>query len=420
MNRRTPLSGAAVVGGGISWRPRRSLAQIACYTSMMPSTADVIVIGGGIVGASIAWHLAGSGCRNVVILERETQPGTGSTGKSMGGVRAQFSLPADIRMSLYSISVFRDFEKQTGHPSGYRPQGYLFAATEPGHLQYLRSNHARQVTEGVRDARLISREEIVAMVPELRSEDILGGSFCGSDGFVDPHSVLRGFLKHAAEQGAQLVREARVIGIDVDGSGVAGVRTAGEAFSSRTVVNAAGPWAQEVAALAGVRLPVEPLRRTLVPTEPFDRISHGAPMTVDMSTGFHFRPEGLGFLMAWNNPAETPGFRMNVDRGVVEKILELAADRVPVFAEAEVNPSRAWAGFYEVTPDHHPILGSVPGVPGLFLANGFSGHGVMHSPATGRILADLILKGATELIDARQFDLARFSEGRLVDETLVL
>lgn len=386
----------------------------------MPSTADAIIIGGGIVGASIAWHLTSSGCRNVVILERETQPGTGSTGKSMGGVRAQFSLAADIRMSLYSIPMFRDFERLIGHPSGYRPQGYLFAATEPRHLEYLRGNHGRQVAAGVRDVRIVSREEIVAMVPELRSEDILGGSFCGSDGFVDPHSVLAGFLKRAVEQGAQLVREARVTGIDVDGSGVAAVGTTKGVFASRTVVNAAGAWAREVAAFAGVEVPVEPLRRMLVPTEPFDRISHGAPMTVDMSTGFHFRPEGLGFLMAWNNPAETPGYKMKVDREFVEKVLGLAADRVPVFAEAEVNPSRAWAGLYEVTPDHHPILGSVPGVPGLYLANGFSGHGVMHSPATGKILSDLILKGTTELIDVRQFDLARFAEGRLVEETLVL
>ena len=172
--------------------------------------------------------------------------------------------------------------------------------------------------------------------------------------------------------------------------------------------------------MAGVRLPVEPLRRMLVPTEPFDRISHGVPMTVDMSTGFHFRPEGLGFLLAWNDPTETPGFKLNVNREFVEKILTLAADRVPVFAQAPVNPSRAWAGLYEVTPDHHPILGLAPGVPGLFLANGFSGHGVMHSPATGKILADLILNGRTELIDVRQFDLARFAEGRLIEKTLAL
>jgi sarcosine oxidase subunit beta len=386
----------------------------------MPASADVIIIGGGIVGVSIAWHLTNAGCRNVVILERETQPGTGSTAKSMGGVRAQFSLPADIRMSLYSIPLFSDFEKLTGHPSGYRAQGYLFVATSPRHLEYLQANCRCQIAEGVRDVRLISREEIVAMVPELRSDDILGGSFCSSDGFVDPHSVLTGFLNRATEQGAQLVRQARVTRIDVDGKGVAGVQTTKGAFASRAVVNAAGAWAAEVATFTGIQLPVEPLRRMLVPTEPFHRISHSVPMTVDMSTGFHFRPEGLGFLMAWNDPAETPGFKLNVDGRFIEKVLTLAADRVPVFAEVEVNPSRAWAGLYEMTPDHHPILGQVPGLPGLFLANGFSGHGVMHSPATGKILADLILTGTTDLIDVRHFDLARFAEGRLVEETLVL
>jgi sarcosine oxidase subunit beta len=386
----------------------------------MPATAEVIVIGGGIVGASIAWHLTSSGCRNVVILERETQTGTGSTGKSMGGVRAQFSLPADIRMSLYSIQVFRDFDQLTGGTSGYRAHGYLFAATTARHLEYLRTNHVRQMAEGVRDARLISREEITDMVPELRSDDVVGGSFCASDGFVDPHSVLTGFLKRATEKGARLVREASVTGIVVDRQGVSGVRTAMGDFAARIIVNAAGAWAGEVAAMAGAQVPVVPLRRMLVPTEPFDRISHGAPMTVDMSTGFHFRPEGLGFLLAWNDPTETPGFKLDVDRGFIEKVLTLAADRVPVFAEVQVNPSRAWAGLYEVTPDHHPILGPVPGLPGFFLANGFSGHGVMHSPATGRILADVILKGTTDLIDVREFELARFAEGRLIEDTLVL
>ncbi len=386
----------------------------------MPPTADAIIIGAGIVGTSIAWHLTSAGCRNVVILERESQPGTGSTGKSMGGVRAQFSLPADIRMSRRSIAFFRDFDAAIGHPSGYRAQGYLFIATTERHLEYLRANHAKQMTEGIKDARLISRAEILAMVPQLRSDDILGGSFCSSDGFVDPHSVMTGFLLRAIDQGAQLMRETPVVGIDIDAQGVAAVRTPHDPIASRTVINAAGAWSAAVAAMAGVALPVEPLRRMLVLTEPFDRISRGAPMTVDLSTGFHFRPEGQGFLMAWNDPSETPGFKLKVDRSFIEKILAHAVDRVPVFSEAQVNPSRAWAGLYEVTPDHHPILGPVPEVPGFFLANGFSGHGVMHSPATGNILADLILTGRTDLIDVRQFDYARFAEGRLVEETLVL
>jgi sarcosine oxidase subunit beta len=186
------------------------------------------------------------------------------------------------------------------------------------------------------------------------------------------------------------------------------------------VVNAAGPWAAQVARFAGVDLPVESLRRMLAPTEPFDKIPRSSPMVIDMSTGFHYRPEGLGLLLAWNDPEETPGFKTQVDRSFVEKILTRAVDRVPCMEELEVNPARVWAGLYEVSPDHHGILGPVASVPGLYLANGFSGHGVMHSPATGKILADLILTGSTSVIDARDLSFERFAEGRLLEETAVL
>ena len=185
-------------------------------------------------------------------------------------------------------------------------------------------------------------------------------------------------------------------------------------------MNAGGAWAASIARLAGFDLPVEPLRRMLVPSEPFDKISHAAPMTIDMSTGFHFRPEGRGMLLAWNDLTETPGFKLNFERSFVEKILTHAVSRVPVMEEMEVNPSRAWAGLYEMTPDHHPVLGPAPALEGFYFANGFSGHGVMHSPATGKILADLIVKGETDLIDWRLLDFSRFREGRLIEETAVL
>jgi len=368
----------------------------------MRSTADVVIIGAGVVGSSIAWHLREMGCRDVVLLERESQPGTGSTSKSMGGVRAQFALEADIRMSLYSISFFRGFA------SGYRAQGYLFLATTARHMDTLRANVDRQRSLGLDAVRLVSRQEVLAIVPQLETEDILGGSFCPTDGFVDPHTLTTGFLR-----GAELLRETQVTGLDLDGRGIAGVRTSRGSIASRVVVNAAGPWAREIAAMAGIDLPVVPMRRTLVPTEPFDKVTRDAPMTVDISTGFHFRPEGLGFLFAWADPEES------TDGAFVEKILNHAARRVPVFAEVQVNPSKAWSGFYEMTPDHHPILGRSP-VEGFYLANGFSGHGVMHSPATGKILADLILTGRTDLIDARVFDYARFAEGRMIHESGVL
>ncbi len=385
----------------------------------MVSSADVVIIGGGIVGSSIAYHLTQAGCRNVVILERETHQGKGSTGKSMGGVRAQFSTESSIRMSLYSIPFFRDFERNLGHPSGYRPQGYLFLGTEERHMSYLRANNQLQVATGLKEAIIVTREDIVKLVPQLRADDIIGGTFCPIDGFVDPYSVMTGFTLRAVDQGATVEREAPVTAIDVDAKGVAAVHTPKGKISTRIVVNANGAWSAETAKMAGLDLPVEPLRRMLVPTEPFDKISHDAPMTVDLSTGWHFRPEGLGFLMAWADPEEKSSFNTNFDRAFIEKILTRGVHRVPVLEEVEVNPSRAWAGLYEMTPDHHPILGAAPGIGGFFLASGFSGHGVMHSPATGKILAGLILNGSTDLIDAKLLDYNRFSEGREIHESAV-
>jgi sarcosine oxidase subunit beta len=387
---------------------------------MVPESSDVVIIGAGIVGASIAYQLTSAGCCNVVMLERESSQGKGSTGKSMGGVRAQFSTPVNIQMSLYSIPFFRDFEQTMGHPSGYRAQGYLFVATENRHLDYLRANFDRQTQAGLKTAQLVSHDDIIAMVPQLRSDDIIGGSFCSTDGFVDPYSVMTGFTLRAIDQGAELIRDARVTGLALDAKGIASVETTQGSIATRTVVNCAGAWSAEIAKMAGIDLPVEPLRRMLVPTEPFNKVEHTVPMVVDMSTGFHFRPEGLGLLMAWNDPDEKPGFNTNFDRTFIEKILTRAVDRVPVFQDLEVNPSRAWAGLYEMTPDHHPVLGAAPGVNGFYFANGFSGHGVMHSPATGKILADLILKGSTDLIDAKLLDYARFAEGREIEETAVL
>jgi len=385
-------------------------------------TAEVVIVGGGIVGSSIAYHLSAAGCKSVLMIERESSQGKGSTGKSMGGVRAQFSTPVNIQMSLYSIPFYAAFDEALGYPCGYRAQGYLFCATNNNeqHMAYLRTNHERQVGLGLKTARLISADDIRGMFPQLRSDDIVGGAFCSTDGFVDPYSAMNGFTAWASEHGAELWKNTEVTGIQRDAQGIAGVETTRDPVSTRKVVNCAGAWAASIAEMVGIDLPVEPLRRMLVPTEPFDQFPHTAPMIIDMSNGFHFRPEALGFLLAWNDPEETPGFKIDFDPAFVEKILTRAAGRVPIFENLAVNPKRAWAGLYEMTPDHHPILGPVPEVPGFFLANGFSGHGVMHAPATGKILSDLILRGETDLIDASLLNLARFAEGRMIEETAVL
>jgi sarcosine oxidase subunit beta len=389
----------------------------------MAKTADVVIIGAGIVGSSIAFHLTEAGVRNVLVIERETRQGLGSTGKSMGGVRAQFATDVNIRMSIYSIPFFARFEEATGHPSGYKPRGYLFMATNDRHMNYLRDNIDRQRALGLKNVELLSPEDIRKVLPQLRSDDIIGGSFCPTDGFVDPESVMTGFMARAIERGATLWRGTEVTGISTSHAIVSGVRTTNGDVQAPIVVNAAGPWAAAVARMAGADLPVQPLRRMLVLTEPFSGLPglpERLPMIIDMSTGWHFRQEGLGLLMAWADPDQQPGFRADFDPAFVEKILTHAAARVPDFANLAVNPRRCWAGLYEMSPDHHAILGPAPEVRGLYFANGFSGHGVMHSPATGRILADLIVHGETQVIDAQDLNVQRFAEGRAIEETAIL
>ena len=390
----------------------------------MTETADVVIIGSGIVGSSVAYHLADAGCTNVLVIERDAHQGKGSTGKSMGGVRAQFSTPVNIQMSRYSIEFFAKFDEVVGHPADYRPHGYLFCATNENHLKYLKANRERQASLGVRNVQFVSREDIAQIVPQLRVDDVLGGTYCPTDGFVDPHSVMMGFMLNAREKGARLWLDTEVTDIETESAGsgrrITGVQTSRGFVSTPIAVNAAGPWAAQVAEMAGVELPVEPLRRQLVPTEPFAQLPQRFPMVIDMSTGFHFRREGKGILLAWNDPEETPGFKTEFEPTFIEKILTRAADRVPCLAEAEVNPRRAWAGLYEMTPDHHSIIGPAPNVDGLFFVNGFSGHGVMHSPASGRVTADLILNKRSDLIDASQLSASRFATGRLLKESAVL
>lgn len=383
-------------------------------------TADVVIVGGGIVGSSIAWHLTAAGCRNVLVMERESSQGKGSTGKSMGGVRAQFSTPVNIQMSLYSIPFYARFDETVGYPAEYRAQGYLFVATKESHLSYLHTNFEKQKALGLEAARMISADEITKRYPQLRSDDILGGSFCSTDGFVDPYSVMNGFMANAVERGATLWKKTEVTAIHKDQNGISSVSTTRGNVATRTVVNSAGAWAASVASMAGVDLPVEPLRRMLVPSEPFDEFPHSSPMIIDMSNGFHFRPEGRGFLLAWNDPEETSD-KPDFDPSFIEKILVLAANRVPAFENLPVNPKRAWAGLYEMSPDHHCILGAVAEVPGFYLANGFSGHGVMHAPATGKILSDLILHGNTSVVsDISVLGFERFAKGALLHETAIL
>ncbi|MCA1613430.1 MAG: FAD-binding oxidoreductase [Acidobacteria bacterium] len=392
----------------------------------MKLTADVVIIGGGVIGASVAYHLAERGARDVLVLEREPEQGRGSTGRATGGVRAQFSTGINIRMSLYSVRFFANFREATGRDCGYLPVGYLFLAADEAQLGALESARSRQRAEGLTNVEILDAGEIARRLPFVRADDLAGASFCPTDGFIDPLAVMRGFTARAEERGARVWRGVEVTGVDVEGGRVARVRTTRGDVATRVAVNAAGAWGARVARLAGVEIPVAPLRCRIVCARPARPLPAGTPMIIDLSDGFHFRAVVRGgkwrpeVLLAWPDPSEREGFSTDTDAAFAGKILRRAPARVPSFAGAEVVPELSRAGLYEMTPDRHAIICETRAPRGLFLANGFSGHGVMHSPAAGRAVSDLVLDGHTAAFDLAPLHLDRFSSGALIEETSLL
>ncbi|MGH9943448.1 MAG: NAD(P)/FAD-dependent oxidoreductase, partial [Pyrinomonadaceae bacterium] len=315
-----------------------------------------------------------------------------------------------------------------GHDAGYRPNGYLFLATDEGHLAQLAAARERQQAAGLTNVELLSAADIKSLVPQLRTDDVRGGSYCPTDGLLSPLDALAGFMSRARQFGVELWLDTQVSKIETDGRGVAGVETSRGRVATRAVVNAAGAWAAEVAGTAGLELPVTPLRRQLIGVRTRETFSTRLPMVIDLTDGFHFRSLGPAgdaagtntLRLAWPDPDATPGFATEFDPTFITQTLERAARRVPCLAAVEEEPSERRAGLYEMTPDRHAIICEAPTLPGLFLANGFSGHGVMHSPATGRAVSDLILRGGTNLFGLTPLSLERFASGSLNEEGSLL
>jgi len=379
-------------------------------------TAQTVIIGGGVVGASIAYHLTQRGAKDVLILEREPVQGLGSTGKATGGVRAQFETDINIRMSLYSIDFFRNWD----FDCGYEPRGYLFFATTEEQLAYIKKNVERQRELGVHGVETVDRDAIREIVPGMISDDITGGSFGALDGFIDPLAVMDGFTRGAVERGAAIYFGQEVSCINVQHGKVLSVTTTeGEQIKCENVVLCSGAWAKGLAATAGIELPVEPLRRQIVWATSHTALPKGLPMVIDLGSGFHFRParnSETDVLFAYPDCEETPSFATEFDDEFIAKVYERAKARAPFLYETEVVREKCRAGLYENTPDHHAILGGCE-VEGLYLANGFSGHGVMHSPATGRALSEIILDGRSSFLDVSCLSIERFAKGELLHET---
>ena len=386
--------------------------------------AEVIIIGGGVVGASVAYHLTERGCRNVLILEREHSLGLGSTGKATGGVRAQFETEINIKLSLHSLDFFRDWD----FDCEYEPRGYLFLATDEKQFDFLKRTGNKQRSLGYEGVALVDTETVSKIIPGLNCDDIVGGSFGPRDGFINPLAILEGFMTEAVLRGALLQTEVNVRSIITHGGRVVGVKTSKGMIESEKVVICTGAWARKLAATAGIDLPVEPLRRQIVWARSENALPPDLPMVIDMSNGFHFRlvrshgiqppdtANGSDLMFAYPDADEKPGFSVAFDSGFIEKVYEKARHRAPFLAETKVIREKSRAGLYENTPDHHAIVGGCR-VGGLYFANGFSGHGVMHSPATGRALAEIILDGEASFLDVSSLNIERFAKGEMLYET---
>lgn len=377
------------------------------------------------MGCSLAWHLARRGITNVVLLEREPQLGTGSTGKNAGGFRHQFSNSANIELSIESIRMLSRFEEIVGTPIDVHQDGYLFLLSKSADVETFKRNVALQQLHGV-DVRWVSNEEARELSPGLDTAGVKGATYCPSDGVTDPNGVTMGFAKGAQAMGVEIVRDCEVNGARLSGHRVTEVRTSRGDISTPIFVNAAGPWAKSIGRLLGVDVPVEPVRRHIFIATAgggswdapgnAGRVPKSKILVIDFETSFYYHREGGGLLFGMGDPNEKPGFDMTVRWDFLPKVIEVAMQRLPALADAAV--SHAWAGLYEMTPDHNAIIGPSSDVEGFYTIAGFSGHGFQHSPAAGRILADVIA-GRDPKFDLSSFELDRFARKTVGEANIV-
>jgi sarcosine oxidase subunit beta len=381
----------------------------------LPKQADVIIIGGGIIGVSTAYYLARKGVKDVLLLERDIM-GEGATGKCAGGIRTQFSTEINVQFSLVSRGVFEKFQEEFGVDPEFHQTGYLFLTADESRWKNLQQNTQLLKTLNV-EVELLNPKDIQSRWPFLKVDDLVGGSYTAHDGYAGIYEVLNGFINGARRHGAKLCEQVEVTGIKVENSRLQAVETAtGEQVETRIVVNTTGPYAAGIAALAGLDLPVRPLRRQIFFTDTFDDLPATFPMVIDLERGWYMRREGKGLLLAGPQDAES-SFNETVDFEGKEWTATNSVHRVPVLQRAQI--ASGWAGLYDISPDHHAIIGTFPELPGFICANGFSGHGFQHSPAAGMLVAELIVEGKARTIDITPLRPQRFREGALIREPLV-
>jgi sarcosine oxidase subunit beta len=398
--------------------PRALDFRVSCRNNVK-ATAEVVIVGGGCMGASTAYHLTRQGVRDVVIVEREPMLGMGSTGRNAGGVRHQFSSDANVRLSIESIRLFERFAQEVGYEIDFHQDGYLFLLSNEPDLSDFRHGVEMQRGLGI-EVELLSPEEARRLAPGLAMDGVIAATFCARDGIVDPNGVTMGFAKAAQAGGAEINRDTEVTGIRTEAGRVTAIETTRGLISTGVVVNAAGPRARDVGRMAGLDVPVLPYRRHVFITEPVEPGSAPASriMVIDFETTFYFHREGAGILFGMSDPEELSSYNTTVKWEFLEQLTRTATKRLPALADAGI--AHAWAGLYEMTPDAMPIIGPASEVEGFFMIAGFSGHGFQHSPAAGRILSDLIVRGGVPDTDTTPFAFDRFSQAETERETNVV
>lgn len=386
---------------------------------MFARKTDILVLGAGVMGASVAWHLASRGCRDVVVLDRAPRLGLGSTGKATGGYRAQFATEVNIRLSLLSREKLLRFPDEVGGDPGYNPRGYLFLAKDEEQMAALRSVRPLQRSLGV-PVEEIGVEDARRLNPAVVTDGIAGGSFCPIDGFIRPLGILEGYAEAARRLGVRFEWDAEVTAFQVAKSlpgRIMRVETSRGPLEARHVVNAAGAWAGALGRLAGAKIPVVPLRRQVASTVPTSVLPGEMPMTIFLEDGFHLRVRDGRVLLLWpqDHALENP-FDESFDESWLPGILARAHARIPSLRDVPVDRAACWAGLYEMSPDKHALVGRAPELENLWLINGSSGHGVMHSPALGQLVAEMILDGEARTIDVHALRPSRFAEGQPIPE----
>ena len=376
--------------------------------------AAVAIVGGGVMGASVAWHIAMRGVRDVVVYDSAAGPGGGSTARATGGFRAQYATPINVRLSLLARAKLLRFEEETGVDPGYDRAGYLWLAATERELAVLREGREVQRAEGLGEAIEVGADDVARINPAVCRDGVAGGVFCPTDGFIRPLAILEGYVIAARRLGVRFEWGTEVTGLEREGDRIVALNTSAGRVSAKMVVNAAGAWAASLAELAGLDLPVTPLRRQVAATVPCDLLPAGMPMTIWAGDGFHLRVRDGRVLLLWPAPG-VPGrpYEASVDPAWVRAVVEKADARVPVLRGTPIDHAACWAGLYEMSPDKHAILGPAPGCDNFYLINGSSGHGVMHAPALGQLLAEIICDGKASTLDVRALRPERFEEGDL-------